>query len=112
MKATEIRQWLRELFGSRLVANLEEELLRTRDDFETRSVEYKERISELRSEIAQQAAKIEKYEMVLLPMVYGKVVSQPKPEFDMTEIVDENSWAAIQARWEKKQEEEDAVENK
>jgi hypothetical protein len=98
-----IRKFFRDLFGSRLNSHLEEELLRTREDYEARILEYVQQASVYREQIAQLSAKIEKYEMVLLPMVYGGVLGPKKP-MDFTEIAeDSDSWPAIQARWEKEQ---------
>jgi hypothetical protein len=108
MTGLEIRTFFRELFGSRVSSTLEEELLRTRQDYEARLLEYVHQAAALREQLAQQSAKIEKYEMVLLPMVYGNLLKPKEPPTFMPSIEsDDNSWAAIQRRWEREQEESD-----
>lgn len=103
-----IRKFFRDLLGSRVSATLEEELLRTRQDYEARLLEYSHQAASLREQIAQQSAKIEKYEMVLLPMVYGNLLKpKTEPQFMPSIEPDLNSWASIQAAHERKQMEED-----
>lgn len=99
----EIRKFFRDLFGSRLNAHLEEELLRVRQDCEERIQEYVQQCAALRQEISQQAAKIEKYEMVLLPMVYGNLGGHKTPTFEPSIEPDPDSWASIRARWDGEQ---------
>ena len=64
---SKIRQFLRDLFGSRLVERLEEDLLRTRSDFESRLLDKDQIIADLRSERAVLLGKINVYEMTLMP---------------------------------------------
>lgn len=110
---TAIREFFTGLLGSRLNAHLEEELLRTREDYESRLLEYVHQQAGFREQISQLTAKIEKYEMVLLPMVYGNLGGPRKPPtFDPLDTPDPNSWPAIQARWEKSQEAEDQAADK
>ena len=111
MTGLEIRRFFRELLGSRVSATLEEELLRTRQDYEARLLEYVHQAAALRDQIEQQSAKIEKYEMVLLPMVYGNLLKPKEPPTFMPSVEpNDNSWAAIQRRWERQQEEDDSKE--
>jgi len=101
-----IREFFRELFGSRLAERLDEELMRTREDCDGRIVEYQHQQAQFRQEIAQLRAKIEKYEMVLLPMVYGNLGGKKEPTFIPSIEDDPDSWAAIRARHAREQEEE------
>lgn len=105
----DIREFFRGLFGSRLTAHLEEELMRQREDYEARLLEYVHQGAANRERIAQLEAKIEKYEMVLLPTVYGNLMGSRKPpDFGDLEP-DPNSWAAIKAAHEREQEVEEPV---
>ena len=66
--AVRIREFLRDLFGSRLTAHLEEELMRTRSDYETRLMERERTIADLRSDVAALTAKVDRYELVVIPL--------------------------------------------
>jgi hypothetical protein len=105
-----IREFFRDVFGSRLAARLDEELMRTREDCDQRIVEYQHQQAQYRMEIEQLKAKIEKYEMVLLPMVYGNLGGKKQPTFEPVIEPDPDSWAAIRARHEKQQREEAELE--
>lgn len=96
---SDIRKFFRDLFGSRLNAHLEEELMRVRQDCEERIEEYVRQSSALREQISQLTAKIEKYEMVLLPVVYGHLGGRKEPTFEPSIEPDPDSWQAIRARW-------------
>ena len=58
-----IREFFRGLLGSRLAEHMEVELLRLRQDFDSRAQEYKNTIAELRAEKSVLNAKIQLYEM-------------------------------------------------
>ena len=107
-----IRMWLRDLFGSRLNAHLEEELMRLRADFETRLQERDRLISDLREEKAQLTAKVDRYEMVIIPMTSGSLLSQRKPLVTLDEKETGTDslvghWQAIQRNHDREQENSD-----
>lgn len=58
-----IRQFLRDMFGSRLSEHMEIELLRLRQDFDVRVQEYKNLVADLRAEKSLLNAKVQLYEM-------------------------------------------------
>jgi hypothetical protein len=62
-----IRQFLRDLFGSRMADHLWVEILQLRQDFEVRLKEKDEVIANLREEKAQLVAKVTIYELTLMP---------------------------------------------
>lgn len=105
---SEIREFIRGLFGSRLNSHLEEELMRVRQDHEARILEYVQQESGYRERIAQLEAKIEKYEMVLLPMVYGNLGGKKEPPTFLPMESNPDSWDAIQANYYRKQNEEES----
>ena len=80
-----IRQFLRDLFGSRLNAHLEEELLRVRNDYESRLLDRERTISDLREQVTALSGKVDRYELVLLPLAspMGDFF-RPKPKRDVT----------------------------
>ena len=107
-----IRMWLRDLFGSRLNAHLEEELMRLRADFETRLQERDRLISDLREEKAQLTAKLDRYEMVIIPMTSGSLLSPRKPLVTLDEKETGTDslvghWQAIQRNHDREQENSD-----
>jgi hypothetical protein len=109
-----IRKVFRDLLGSRLNAHLEEELMRLRNDYESRLQERERVISDLREQVAQANSKIDRYEMVIIPMAHGGLFA-PKRENPQNLVPmppATNSWSEIQAEWKKKQEEEIAQESR
>lgn len=98
-----LRKFFRDLFGSRLSSHLEEELERNRADYEVRITELNQQIANLRAEKAQLSAKVEQCEMVLLPLVYKTAVGPKHPPDFVNLPPDPNSWASIQAQWDKDQ---------
>lgn len=68
MTGSSIRQFLRDLLGSRLIATLEEQLLRLRADYDERLQEKERVIETLREEKAMYLAKITLYEATLMPL--------------------------------------------
>lgn len=111
MDALRIRTFLRDLFGSRLTAHMEEELLRTRLDFEARIMDRERIISDLRAEINQLNGKIDRYELVLLPLTSpaGKFFTPKRETVHFQTKVEDSpkTWAEIQADFYAKQELED-----
>lgn len=110
--AQKIRQFLRELFGSRLIVELELSAHALTEQYEARIQERDIVIADLRDQLAQVRAKIEMYELVLIPLSNsgGNVLNRrPAPVLEpLTEPV---GWAAIQSKWERDQEAE-ALEEK
>ncbi len=109
-----IRTFLRNLFGSRLNAHLEEELLRLRSDYETRLMDRERTIAELREQAAQLSSKVDRYELVLLPLA-SPLGNFFAPKKDRTpkvplEVPTAKTWPEIQLDWEKQQELEAAQE--
>lgn len=79
----EIRQFFRDLFGSRLVERLEEDLLRVRQDFEERLQDKELVITTLRSEKTEMQAKILLYERSIMPTASklgAEIVAHQKPK--------------------------------
>src|ERR1700675_91523 len=65
--ALDVRAFFTDLFGSSLVARLEDDLLRLRQDFEERLLDKERRITELVQEKAALQSKVLSYEFALLP---------------------------------------------
>ena len=106
-----IRQFLRDLFGSRLVDQLETELLRIRNDYESRLHERDEVIAEQRSRIAQLDGKIDRYELVLLPLSSPlgnlfKEKREPPSYVPLTEPSKASSWKETLETWDRQQSQE------
>jgi len=103
-----IRQFFTELFGSKLVARLEEDILRLRNDYDQRLHDKDVMIAALREEKALLMSKITVYEMTIMPHASrtgAEVVAYQKPtkpSFNFLEMPPEKS------RWQKVQEEHDA----
>jgi hypothetical protein len=109
---SKIRQFLRELFGSRVSALLEEEVMRVRSDYESRLNDKDVVIADLRERVAALSSKLETWELVLIPLKspVGNLLSpRPKPVF---EPPIESGWASIRADWERRQQEEIEQEKK
>jgi len=120
-----IREFLHELFGSRLNQRLEEDLLRLRSDFDARLLEKDQIIATLRTDIAVLQAKIVIYENTILPHVSrigADVVSYQrprdkktleKPTWSMADVPKiQTSWQADKERMEKELREEASKGNK
>jgi hypothetical protein len=105
-----IRRFFRELFGSRVTEQLENELMRARSDYDTRLHERDETIADQRARIALLEGKIDRYEMVLLPL------SSPVGNFfnnkrePISELLPEksnvSSWQEYKMAYESEQEKE------
>lgn len=100
-----IRQFLRDLFGSRMADHLWVEILQLRQDFEKRLQERDEVIASLREEKAQLVAKVTMYEITIMPRASrlgAEVVNHTKltkPNFASFEA------PPVKSRWEMVQEE-------
>ena len=108
--AEKIRLFFRQLFGSRLIQRLEQDLLDVRADFEHRLNDKDDVIANLRSELQAARLKIETLETVIIPVIspVGNLF-KPKPDtrtFEKLSGPEEGSWAWVQAEWAKKQAEE------
>lgn len=100
-----LRQFFRELFGSRLTAHLEEELLRLRNDHNQALHDRDVQIAALREEKAQLNSKIIIYENTVMAhsskmgaevVAYSKP-EKPKPNFSFVDMPETKSrWQAVQ----------------
>ena len=116
MTGSSIRQFLRDLFGSRLIASLELQLLRLRTDYDERLQDKELTIATLREEKAELSAKILTYENTIMPLASragAEIVktarpSHPKfPNFDFSAMPPTMSrWQKVQADHDKQMEEE------
>ena len=99
-----IRQFFRELFGSRVVEHLETELVQLRQDFEKRLQDKDQSIASLREEKALLMSKIAMYEMTIMPhssRIGAEVVTYNKPKKPSFAFVDTGH---TKSRWEQYQE--------
>jgi hypothetical protein len=100
MSGQQIRQFFRDLFGSRLAETLEEAALRQREQYEYRLQEKERVIVDLRADLTELRAKCDRYELALVPLVSpaGDFLRgpQPPPLQPLTEP-DPTSWAGIRA---------------
>jgi hypothetical protein len=114
--ATTIRQFLRDLLGSRLTSHLEDELMRLRSDYETRLLERERTISDLREQLSSLSSKVDRYELVLLPLsspigsLFSPKKSSASPNLQATTEPPPTRWEEIQADWERQQAEEVAAD--
>ena len=103
-----IRQFFRELFGSRLVSRLEEDLIRLRQDFESRTQEHQILVASLREEKQMLLSKVATYENVIMPhssRAGAEVVAYQKPTKPAFSFMD---IPAPKSRWQMVQDEHDA----
>ena len=112
-----IRQFLRELFGSRLIATLELDLLRLRQDFESRLQEKDRIIASLREEKQQLNSKIVVFENTVMPhssRMGAEVIAYTKPTKPNFTFIDsgqpKTKWQAYQDEYYKAQAAEIAAE--
>jgi hypothetical protein len=99
-----IRQFLRELFGSRLIAQLELDLLRLRQDFDERLQDKDRTIAALREDIQRLQSKVVLYENTIMPhssrmgAEVAAYVKPVKPTFSFNDIGPTKSkWEQVQA---------------
>jgi hypothetical protein len=103
-----IRQFLRELLGSRLTSRLELDLILLRQDFEARAQEHQVIVAGLREEKQMLLSKVAMYEATLLPYASragAEVVAYQKPKKPAFEFMD---IPAPKSRWQVVQDEHDA----
>jgi hypothetical protein len=118
MDAKAIREFFKDLFGSRLIARLEEDLLRLRSDFEQRLMERDQTIAELRTEKAGLLAKTLVYERTIMPLASrqgAEIVAATKPikpnfglDFNAPPVL--SKWQQVQADHERRLAEEEKLE--
>lgn len=99
-----IRQFLRELFGSRLAERLELDLLNLRSDMERQLQGYEVLVATLREEKQQLMSKVATYELVILPHASrsgAEVVAYSKPKKPSFSFVDTTP---VKSRWQQYQE--------
>ena len=115
MTARDIRRWFTDLFGSRLVDRLEEDLLRLRADYDSRLNERDQTIADLRAELQRFRLKQDEYE--LDPSYFWWLAHRGQRERQQKtgtlEAVSgpaEGSWQWVQQQHYKQQEEEAARE--
>lgn len=114
--AIAIRQFCTELFRSNFVSLLQEDLLRTRADYEARLQEYRQQVNDLKHEKMVLENKITTLEISVFPTVskvgadiVRRANGSPKPEFGggSFDMPEKSAWQAAQAEWEKQQEAEE-----
>lgn len=100
-----IRQFFRDLFGSRVLVHLELEKIQLREDYEKRLQDKDVVIASLREEKALLMSKITVYEMAIMPHASrtgAEVVAYQKPtkpSFNFIDIPPEKSrWQVVQER--------------
>jgi hypothetical protein len=106
--AKSIRQFFRDLLGSRLTAHLEIEMLRLRTDFEQRLMEKDLSIATLREEKNLLMSKVTMYELTIMPhasRVGAEVVAYQKPTKPAFSFMD---IPAPKSRWQQVQDDHDA----
>lgn len=103
-----IRQFFRELFGSRLVEQLQEDLMRLRNDRDQQLHDKDQVILSLREEKQLMMSKLAAYELTLMPHAsrqgaeYVKTVKPLRPDFSFVDI------PAPLTKWEKLQQDHEA----
>ncbi len=115
-----IRQFLRDLFGSRVISSLELQLLQLRQDFEKRLQDKDQVITELRTERAIMQGRMMIYENTIMPLasragaqvVAASNPAKPKPNFPAELMVDrpKTKWELVQDEHNKMLEELDRQE--
>jgi hypothetical protein len=109
-----IRQFLRELFGSRYLEHLEAEILRLRNDHDRALHEKDLVIAELRTEKAQLNGKIITYENTIMnhsskmgaEIIASQKPKPPSPKFSFADLPPTKSrWQQYQDQYYKEQEE-------
>ena len=110
-----IRQFLHDLFGSRLASRLDEEFMRVRADYEQRLAERDAVITEQRSRLVHLQSKLDQWEMVIIPLTSPAAnLLTPKrqpPTFPpLTELPRQSTWSEIRAKWEQDQSAEEIKE--
>lgn len=119
---SEIRRFLRDLFGSRLVETLEINLVHVRQDCERRLQDKDQVIADLRAEKALMLGRMTIYENTIMPLASragAQVVSATnpksptKPNFSIKELMTQlpkSPWEIEQERFYRERDEADAAE--
>ena len=118
---SKIRQFFRDLLGSRVTASLELQLLQLRQDFESRLQDKDQIIAELRTERSIMQGRMLVYENTIMPLASragAQVVAATtpkalKPNFSTADFMAQmpkSKWEVFQEEYYKKQEEEIAAE--
>jgi hypothetical protein len=103
-----IRQFFRDLFGSRVSEHLEREIMQLRQDFERRLQDKEAVVASLREEKAMLMSKITMYEMTIMPhssRMGAEVTAYQKPTKPAFSFVD---MPKEKSRWEKVQDDHNA----
>lgn len=97
----QIREFFRQLIGSRVASLLEEQLIRQRQDYDQRLNERDEVIAGLRQELVEARGKLDRYELALIPLVspVGTLLNPPRKPPTFEPVLDTpQSWAEIQRK--------------
>lgn len=112
-----IRQFLRDLFGSRIAEHLDLQIVQLRQDFELRLQEKDRLIASLYEERQLLSSKVAMYELTIMPhasRVGAEVVAYQKPTKPKFSMVDmpapQSRWQKVQAEHEKQLAEEAKAE--
>jgi hypothetical protein len=111
--AEKIRQFVRDLFGSRLVATLELRVIEIQQEHERRVADKDDLISSLRSDLAAARAKLELWESVIIPLTSPAaniLYPKPKQTFEAITGPEPGSWAWVQQEHYRKEAELAAAE--
>jgi hypothetical protein len=112
MVSATVREFFRELFGSRLITNLEVQLLQLRQDYERRLQDKDQVIAELRTEYALMRGRMSIYENTIMPLasragaqIVAATTPKPlKPNFSPEAFVAQlpkSRWEVVQEEHEK-----------
>ena len=108
MTGNSIRQFLRDLFGSRLTATLEVQLLRLRTDYDERLQDKDLTIATLREEKAELSAKILTYENTIMPLssrAGADIVKAARPTHPKFPSFDFSQSPPMMSKWDYAQQE-------
>jgi hypothetical protein len=105
MDGLKIREFFSQLFGSRRAEDLRLTNLQLREDFDQRLRDKDAIILDLRSEIQRCREKLDRYEMVLIPLANP---THKEPDFEP--FVSDNSWEKTQEDWYRQQDIEAAAQ--
>ena len=110
---TRIREFLRGLFGSRAAERAEAELMRCRNDYETRLHERDLVIAGQNERIAALEGKVERYELVLIPLASpsGSLLAPKRTPPAFEPVLEPSSWQSVREAHERAQAEDGPKEN-
>lgn len=101
MTGYRVREFFRQLIGSRVASLLEEQLVRQRQDYDQRLNERDEVIAGLKQELVEARGKLDRYELALIPLVspVGNLLNPPRKPPTFEPVLDTpQSWAEIQRK--------------